>query len=281
MAAEPGTDPAALVSDVSREVSARRDAGAYPRALVDLLATPFSRSDASAAPESLAHIASARELVGRGPLGAAKVAAQRVARRLLGWYITPITADQTRFNDAILAELRRLEARLLRLEPISPPLLDLDAAVNLHLGTARSALLTALQETGSARVLLVGGTSVPDGADDAVATLSRVEAASLDGVYLAGVMPCLGARAMIDVAALAATRIRPGGWVAADTPDAGNADAPRDPGLVAFGMQRWIDPDLMTFVLESAGLVGARTCDVSRTTGGRAWFAVVAERPVG
>jgi hypothetical protein len=41
---------------------------------------------------------------------------KRVVRRLLSWYVAPIAQDQTRFNLAILREVRDLEERVARIE---------------------------------------------------------------------------------------------------------------------------------------------------------------------
>ena len=92
-------------------------------------------------------------------------------------------------------------------------------------------------------------------------------------------LPRLGAREMLEVVAQAAARLLPGGWLAADAPDSGHPDAPRDPSAVELGMRRWLEPGTIALVAETAGLEGARTIDVSGAGPARAWFAVVARRP--
>jgi len=49
-------------------------------------------------------------------VGGVIVFGKRVVRRLLAWYVAAIAQDQTRFNLAILRELRALEQRVARLE---------------------------------------------------------------------------------------------------------------------------------------------------------------------
>jgi len=271
MASEDGADPAAIAADAEHEVARRRGAGAYGDDLLRRLATPFSRNGAATAPESLAHIPSARELSGRGPLGPVKVTLQRAVRRLLAWYVHPITVDQSRFNDAITGEVRRLERRLARVETLWPPL-PAHSPLNEGLDEARAAAVRSLQGGDVTGVLVVAGV-------DPVAALAEHEAGSLSGIYLAGVLPRLGAREMLEVVALAAARLRPGGWLAADAPDAGHPLAPRDPSGVELGTRRWLEPGTIALVAEAAGLVDARTIEVSGAEALRAWFAVVARRP--
>ena len=242
---------------------------AYPAELLQRLATPFSRDGAATAPEALAHIPSARPLSGRGPLGPVRVALQRVTRRLLAWYVHPITVDQSRFNDAITGEVRRLERRLARVENPWPPLRG-RSPLNEGLDEARAAVISSLDGGGEA--LLIGDA-------DPFAALAEREPGSLPGVYLAGVLPRLGAREMLEVVALASARLRPGGWLAADAPDPGHPDAPHDPSAVELGMRRWLEPGTIALIAEAAGLVDPQTVDVSRAETLRTWFAVVARRP--
>ena len=257
MPAERTTGPASAAADALRE----------------RLATPFDRDAAAAAPESLAHIPSAHPLRGSGPLGPLRVALQRVTRRLLAWYVHPITVDQSRFNDAITGEVRRLERRLARLEDPWPPLPG-RSPLNEGLEAGRTALVRSLAgEGGDQDVLRLSDTDPAD-------ALGGRDPESLAGVYLAGVLPRLAAREMLEVVASAAARLRPGGWLAADAPDPSHPAAPHDPSGVEVGMRRWLEPGTISLLAESAGLVEARTVDVTGSGASRAWFAVVARKPV-
>ena len=232
------------------------------------LSIRFSRETADSAPEALANISSAHPLHGHGPLGGLKVAVQRVVRRSLAWYVHPITEDQSRFNDAITTELRRLERRVHGAEAFWPPLAR-DVPMNTGVDEGRASLLAALGSSGD--VLSIG-------AGDPGAVLRERAPASLDGVYLAGVLPRLAPREMLEVVELAADRVRPGGWLAADAPDPAHPATPRDPSGVELGMRRWLDPDTLAFLLESAGLSQPRVADVVVDGSARSWFAVVARR---
>ncbi|MBV8196020.1 MAG: hypothetical protein JOY80_10910 [Candidatus Dormibacteraeota bacterium] len=106
-------DPAAYVAAAQRDVEARREADGYSAALIKRLAERFPNGAAVAMPEEFARIEAARPIESRTPVGAV---AKRMVRKLIAWYVSPIAADQTRFNDALLVELRSLQARIDRLE---------------------------------------------------------------------------------------------------------------------------------------------------------------------
>lgn len=110
---------AAMVAGVRREVAGRRMAGGYSTELLRGLDSEFivAEHDHASAPEALAHVPSGRPLRGSGVVGRLSVAAKRILRRTLAWYVDPITVDQSRFNAAITAELRRLERRIDSLDP--------------------------------------------------------------------------------------------------------------------------------------------------------------------
>ncbi len=114
-------DTEALVAGARAEVARRMGARDYPDALLKRLESEFviPPRDFGSAPEALAHVPSGRALHSDSRWGAITIAAKRVVRRMLAWYIHPITVDQSRFNAAIVAELRRLEDRVRTLEP--PP----------------------------------------------------------------------------------------------------------------------------------------------------------------
>lgn len=109
--------PTRLVRDAEVEAAARRESGAYSPEVLKRLEADFriENERSASAPEALAYIPSARPLEAKG-LGALAIPAKRVVRRLLAWYVHPITVDQTRFNTAITRELRSLEERLALLE---------------------------------------------------------------------------------------------------------------------------------------------------------------------
>jgi len=138
--AHPGTGPASLdrggqpdvegiVAELRAEVERKRAAGDYPAALLERLHTEFHPDEGLEPPEVRVLVESARPLRSTRPVvGGAIVFGKRVVRRLLAWYVAPIAQDQTRFNLAILRELRALERRVARLEEPSPPTQDEDEA---------------------------------------------------------------------------------------------------------------------------------------------------------
>jgi len=113
---------ARMVAEVTAEVESGRRAGAYPASLLAALDTPFHPDEGLEPPEASAVVVSARPLRSTRPVvGGLTVFGKRAVRRLLSWYVAPIARDQTRFNLAILRELRALEERVARLEGPSPP----------------------------------------------------------------------------------------------------------------------------------------------------------------
>jgi hypothetical protein len=115
-------DVRAIVADVREEVRRSREAGEYPAALLDRLRTELRMDAGGEPPEVLARIESARPLRSQVPgIGPVIVFSRRVLRRLLAWYVAPIARDQTRFNEAILHELRELGQRVARLEEAGHP----------------------------------------------------------------------------------------------------------------------------------------------------------------
>ena len=115
--AEEVPDVAALVAEIQAEVERRRRDGEYPAALLERLRAEFHPSGEPEPPETAMLIESARPLRSETPVaGPAIVFAKRVVRRLLAWYVAPIARDQTRFNQAIVRELRSLELRVEALE---------------------------------------------------------------------------------------------------------------------------------------------------------------------
>jgi hypothetical protein len=114
---EQGPDAAAVVAELRAEVARKRAAGEYPEALLERLRAEFRPDETLDPPETLVLVESSRPLRSTRPvLGGAIVFGKRAVRRLLAWYVAPIAQDQTRFNVAVLRELRRLEDRVARLE---------------------------------------------------------------------------------------------------------------------------------------------------------------------
>jgi hypothetical protein len=121
----PPPDVEAIVGELQAEVEAKRAAGAYPASLLDRLHTEFHPDEGLEPPEVSVLIQSSRWLRSDRPVGGgAIVFGKRVIRRLLAWYVAPIALDQTRFNLAILRELRALEERVARFEGSPAPTPD-------------------------------------------------------------------------------------------------------------------------------------------------------------
>jgi hypothetical protein len=112
-----GPDVAAIITGLRTEVERGRATGAYPASLLARLETEFHPDEGLEPPEASVLVESARPLRSGVPLfGGVVIFSKRVVRRLLSWYVAPIARDQTRFNLAILRELRALEDRVARLE---------------------------------------------------------------------------------------------------------------------------------------------------------------------
>src|SRR5487761_1598875 len=106
-------DVEAIVAELRAEVERKRTAGEYPTALLERLHTQFHPDEGMEPPEVSVLVESARPLRStRRLVGPAIVLGKRAVRRMLAWYVAPIARDQTRFNLAILRELRALERRV-------------------------------------------------------------------------------------------------------------------------------------------------------------------------
>jgi hypothetical protein len=107
-----------LIAHARIEVTKHREHGDYSPELLRGLAAEFKPPEEGfdSAPEALAYIPSARPLRAEKPWGAPGVTVKRVIRRLLAWYVHPITVDQSRFNSAVVRELRKLERHVEDLE---------------------------------------------------------------------------------------------------------------------------------------------------------------------
>jgi hypothetical protein len=119
-AAPPAPDVEAIVAELRADVQRKRAAGAYPADLLERLRTEFHPDEGLEPPEVSVLIQSSRWLRSDRPVvGGTIVFGKRVIRRLLAWYVAPIAVDQTRFNLAILRELRDLEERVARFEGLA------------------------------------------------------------------------------------------------------------------------------------------------------------------
>ncbi|MGA8016323.1 MAG: hypothetical protein WCB85_10445 [Candidatus Dormiibacterota bacterium] len=110
-------DLEAIVAEIQDDVERKRASEAYPASLLERLGAEFHPDEGLEPPETAVLIESARPIRSTQPVvGGAVVFAKRALRRLISWYVAPIARDQTRFNLAILRELRSLERRVARLE---------------------------------------------------------------------------------------------------------------------------------------------------------------------
>jgi hypothetical protein len=290
-------DPAAIVAQIEGEVARRRAAGEYPEELLARLRAEFHVEPDDEPPEALAVVEAARPLRSDRPVvGAAVVFAKRATRRLLAWYVHPIAADQTRFNLAVLREVRRLERRLARVEtPWSRTPEGGDLA-----GARAAAYAEALPRAGEGRTLVLGGgtalldalraTSVDAVAPDAPAdrsaaanadpldALERIHVPTWPGVVVAGLLPRLSAAETLRLFPDAAQALTPGGTLVIDAPVAGEG-ALAQPAAVDPAMTRWVPPETVLLLCEAAGLAAAAR-DLGVVDGVR-WYAVVATRPRG
>lgn len=312
-AAQP-VDVAAVVADIEATVARRRAAGEYPEELLHRLAVEFHEvSDERTSLEELAHIETVRPLLStRSALAPAAVFTKKVLRRLMAWYVRPIAEDQSRYNFALLQEVRALRDRLDRLDSAwvrptgSPPreagaqvldltaarlgildvvLRDLPAGPVLVLWWADDALLRALVSRG-----LAVETATRDGAmaDAARAAGVRVHeedplahlrdcGPTLGAVVAPGLLPMLAPTEVLALLPLATAALREGGAVYFDAPDPAGPGVPADPSLIDPGYRRWVSRDTVALLCEAAGL---RSITVE-TVGTALWHAVTARRTAG
>jgi len=308
--AEP-VDVAAVVAGIEAEVARRRAAGEYPEDLLRRLAVEFHDvADERTSLEELAHIETVRPLVStRSRLAPAAVFTKKLLRRAVAWYVRPIAEDQSRFNFALLHEVRTLRERVEMLDSAwvrphgSPPreagalVLDLTAArlaildVALRglppgpvvvLWWADDALLRALVSRG-----LAVETATRDGAMALAARAAGVRVHDTDpiaflrdcgptlGAVLApGLMPMLTPSEALALVPLAAAALREQGCVYFDAPDPSGPGVPADPALIDPGFRRWVSRDTVTLLCEAAGLRGIEV----EPLGTALWHAVTARR---
>jgi hypothetical protein len=121
----PSPDVEAIVAELQADVLRKRAAGAYPAGLLERLHAAFHPDEGLEPPEVSVLVESARPLRStHAVVGPVIVFGKRVMRRLLAWYVAPIAKDQTRFNLAILRDVRALEQRVAALEAPPTPVPD-------------------------------------------------------------------------------------------------------------------------------------------------------------
>ena len=289
MTDEARVDAAELVRTIQDEVARRRAAGQYPPDLLARLDEPLSDVDDDDAPEALAVVESARPLRSTRLGGRGIVFGKRAVRRLLAWYVAPIATDQTRFNLAVLRDLRALEARLLR---VATPFDALENGVTARAGHSREPRVDAIRGALSQShrtVVAIGDAAIIDGivgpervverpGPDPLEALDASPAGRVDAVVLAGVVPLLSAAELVHVMPKAWRTLRPGGVVLADAPVA--PAKPADPSTVHPAYVRWLHPGTLALLLEAAQFTDHRVIDI-RASGGTSWSLHTAVRGAG
>ena len=295
MSDEAVPDVGAIVAELQAEVERKRAAGAYPPAILARLNIEFRPDEGGEPLETSLLIESARPLRSGWPvLGGAIVFGKRVARRLLAWYVAPIAVDQTRFNVAILRELRAVERRLARVETPwlrSPGEPDADAWARTSqpgLIEARvSAALDVLQRARHDPVVVLGAGTLyaarlaglwptarrVDG--DPVGWLQAAPRASVGAIVLAGVLDRLSAAELLRIMPLCAAALTPGGIVVADGPEPSSPQSPAEPSMPDPTLQRRTGVETIRVLAEAAGLTGV---DCAAVAAGE-WYVAWATAP--
>jgi hypothetical protein len=300
-------DVASLVADIEAEVARRRAAGEYPEDLLARLNVEFHDvADERTSLEELAHIETVRPLVStRAGLGSAVVFVKKVLRRSVAWYVRPLAEDQSRYNFALLHEVRALAERVERLDSAwsrpagSPPrevgaapdltalrlalldeaLRDIPAGPVLVLWWADDALLralvsrgwaveTATRDGGMAQAARAAGVRVHDA--DPLRFLQEC-GPTLGAVLAPGLLPMLAPTETLALAPLATAALREHGVIVLDAP---LQSAASDPAHVDPAYRRFVASDTVTLLCEAAGL---RDIAVHSMTPAP-WYAVTARR---
>ena len=300
-------DVTALVADIEAEVARRRAAGEYPADLLDRLAVEFHDvADERTALEELAHIETVRPLLStRSALGSAAVFTKKVLRRAMAWYVRPLAEDQSRYNFALLHELRALRERVDRLDSAwtrpagTPPresgataglnglraellgdvLRDLPAGPVLVLWWSDDALLRTLVSRGLAVETATRDQAMAHGARAAGVRVHDADplrflqecGPTLGAVVAPGLLPMLAPSETLALVPLATAALREGGVFAVDAPERAAAE---DPALIDAGYRRFVAADTVQLLCEGAGL---RDVAVHRL-GTAPWYAVTARR---
>jgi hypothetical protein len=258
-----GSLAASLVADIESDVARRRANGAYPREALVRLHAAFDGRPEPPSPESCALLQSSRRIESRKPVvGEAIVLAKRVVRRLLSWYVDPITVDQTVFNHAITRELRALERRVSRTESVDAPLSRAGEPAPSRRGAA---LARAVGDAPPGRVLLFGDdggllaalderyplTAHPD---RCMERLGLIERRSASAVVLAGVLPRLTVNELLAVLPASLPALVSGGRIIVDFPDGAEVPAGLQPSDVDPSTCRWLTRSSLGLLCEAAGL---------------------------
>jgi hypothetical protein len=237
------------------------------------------------------------------------VFAKKLLRRAVAWYVRPLAEDQSRFNFALLHEVRSLRERLDQLDSAwtrphgSPPreagaqlldltaprlgildatLRDLPAGPVLVLWWADAALLRALVSRGfavetatrdQAMALEARAAGVRVHETDPIGFL-RDCGPTLGAVVAPGLLPMLAPSEALALVPAATAALREGGRVYFDQPDPAGPGVPADPTLIDPGYRRWVSPDTVSLLCEAAGL---REIAVEGV-GTALWHAVTARR---
>jgi predicted SAM-dependent methyltransferase len=287
-------DPGAIVAEIEAEVRRKRAAGEYPEALLARLRSEFRPDDALEPPEVLALLEPARPLRSERPLaGRGIVFGKRVIRRFISWYVAPIAQDQTRFNVAVVRELRALERRLARLETVWPEPNDRPQVSTApppsadELTTARvGAALTAMKGVAPAVVVVAGGSTtyaaelvarrpqveVVEG--DALDRLRSASAASASAVVLPCVLPRLSPRELLEIIPLCARVLRQDGLLLCDAPDPTHPDTPSSAADVEPALRQHISFETVAVIAKAAGFEHVQRESLVE---GR-WYLAVASR---
>ncbi|MGI8847385.1 MAG: hypothetical protein ACR2GX_03840 [Candidatus Dormibacteria bacterium] len=279
-----GVDTAALVAEIEADVRRRQDAGEYPAALLAQLHEEFRVRPDDDPPEVLAVVDFWRPLHSNHALGPAIVFTKRVVRRLIAWYVQPVAVDQTRFNTAMVRELRGIERRLARVETpetrgLGVPPIDAGADARVTgLGEGRTtAALRALRDAPSGRVLVAGSPAVAAAITRqrpvATATarvipdLEHTAGDSLAAVALLGLLPRFSAAELLRIGTLATSALQDGGLLIADAPDPGYPATPSNPADLDVDMVRHVGRETAQLIWEAAGLTDVTIAPIGGGSG--------------
>jgi hypothetical protein len=274
-------DVHALVDDIQAGVAAKRARGEYPKELLDDLSREFEI--ANDPPEVLSLIQSSRPLRSDKPvIGKVVVKGKKAVRRLLAWYVHPIAADQTRFNDAITRELRSLERRVQAAETSWKP----GVSAHLPAAEARGKALKASLQNITGAVLSIGssiselglGANVIDFDFDkprAGDRLLNLTSGSFAAVVMSGVLQRASGREITALLQTAGRVLEPGGIVLVEGPDPDDPACPPDPSGVDISMRRWLSTDTVDALLIACGFVRPSHSLIDATP---RWYLIVASR---
>lgn len=278
-------DIAAVVAEIEAEVARRRAAGEFPAELLrrlDLELNPAKEGP----PELYAVIGAQSTPVSNRPiLGPFIVLAKRAMRRSLAWYVHPIASEQTRFNLALLRDLRRIERQVDRLRTPWPPSDEPLTNMMSPNGALQSrATAFARHVDTSLGPIALAGTPTPlldeiasrlasnqlRRCQDPIEDLESARAMSYGAILLAGVMTRLSAGELISLGPAALRALRPGGLFIVDAPFSEIPEAdPRD-----LASRRALPSDAARRLCESVGFT-----EVHEESVGAGWYLVIARRP--